>query len=104
MRRGLSANRGAVFSMKEGSMVGFAEALPLYVAYVEAMLWNRDPATGEEIGARQRSNSGQKLIDAAVIATMADAIAAVRYMRGHVEEEPDAIALLNKVITYLETL
>jgi hypothetical protein len=35
---------------------------------------------------------------------MADAIAAVRYMRGHVEEEPDAIALLNKVITYLETL
>jgi hypothetical protein len=85
-------------------MVGFAEALPLYVAYVEAMLWNRDPATEEENAARQRSDSGQKLIDSAVIATMADAIAAVRYMRDHVEEEPDAITLLNKVIAYLETL
>jgi hypothetical protein len=85
-------------------MVGFAEALPRYVAFIEGMSWNSDPATEEEIGARQRSNSGQKLIDAAVIATVADAIAAVRYMRDHVEEEPDAIALMNKVIAFLEAL
>jgi hypothetical protein len=85
-------------------MVGFAEALPRYVAYVEGMSWNRDPATEEEIGVPQRSNSGQKLIDDAVIATMADAIAAVKYMRDHVEEEPDVIALMSKVIAFLEAL